>query len=83
MLLSTVDINQENIKEWTVLDSGAIHCFPVVDGTVNNVTSANNPITVTTLDGTTLQSTHIRVRSNRSVIQSRRLLVRRLLGDNN
>ena len=59
-LLRIYDVRKENSKEWAILDSGASSHFLVVDATATKVTPAKNPATVTTPDGSTLKSTHVR-----------------------
>ena len=59
MHLSTVDINLKNIKEWAILDSGAISHFLVVGATVTNKQVAVTPISVTLPDGDQVLYTHI------------------------
>ena len=51
MLLSTVDINLQNIKKWAILDSGASSHFLVTGAPVTNKKVATNPIAVTLPDG--------------------------------
>ena len=59
MLLSTVDINLKNIREWEILDSGASSHFLVVGVLVTNKQVAVDPISVTLSDGDQVHSTHI------------------------
>ena len=57
-LLKICDVRKENITDWAVLDSGATsHCL-IIDATATKVTHANNPVTFTIPDGSTLKSTH-------------------------
>ena len=58
MLLSTYDVNQENIKEWAILDSGASSHFLCLDAPVTNKQPATNPITIVQPDGDVMVSTH-------------------------
>ena len=58
MLLSTYDVNRENIKEWAILDSGASSHFLCLDAPVTNKQPATNPITVMQPDGDAMVSTH-------------------------
>jgi hypothetical protein len=58
MLLSTFDVNQENIKERVILDSGASSHFMCLDAPVTNKQLATNPITVLQPDGDAMVSTH-------------------------
>ena len=60
-LLKVYDVRRENSKDWDVLDSGATGHFLVIDATATKVTPAENPVTVTIPDGSTLKSTHVRV----------------------
>ena len=59
MRLSTVDINIKNIREWTILDSGASSNFLVVGAPVTNKKVAVTPILVTLPDSEKVHSTHI------------------------
>ena len=59
MLLSTFDINRENIKEWAILDLGASSNFLFLDAPVTTKQIAINPITVLQPDGDTMVSTHM------------------------
>ena len=51
---------KKNSKSWAVLDSGATSHLLVINTAANKVTPADNPLTVTILDGTALKSTHVR-----------------------
>ena len=58
VLLSTVDTNRKNIKEWAMLDSGvSIHSL-VTEMPVINKQPALNHMTVITPDRTQVQPTH-------------------------
>ena len=59
MRLSTMDINLKNIREWTILDSGASNHFLVLGAPVTNKQVAVTPIPVTLPDGDQVQSTQI------------------------
>ena len=59
MRLSTVDINQKNIREWAILDSEASINFLVVGAPVTNKQVAVTPIPFTPPDGDQIHSTHI------------------------
>ena len=59
-LLKIYDVRKENSKDWAVLDSGATSHFLVIDTTATQVTPAENPVTVTIPDGSTLKSAHVR-----------------------
>ena len=54
MLLSTYDVNRENIKEWAILDLGASSNFLFLDAPVTTKQIAINPITVLQPDGDTI-----------------------------
>ena len=58
MLLSTHDVNRENIKEWAILNSGASSHFLCLDAPVTNKQPATNPIMVMQPDGDAVVSTH-------------------------
>ena len=58
-LLSTVNINKENIHEWAVLDSGATSHFLVINAPVINKTPALHPISVSLPDGDKIRSSHM------------------------
>ena len=58
MLLSTYNVNQENIREWAILDLGASSHFLCLDASVTNKQPATNPITVMQPDGDAVVSTH-------------------------
>ena len=58
MLLSTVDINLQNIRKWAILDSGASSHFLVTGAPVTNKKVATNPIVVTLPNGDQVHSTH-------------------------
>ena len=59
-LLKIYDVKKDNSKDWAILDSGATSRFLVIDAAATQVTPADNPITTTIPDGTTLKSTHVR-----------------------
>ena len=59
-MLKTINFNLEEVKDWTVLDSGATSHFLVTDASATGISVATNPITVTIPDGTKLTSTHKR-----------------------
>ena len=56
-LISTVDINMENIKEWAILDSGATIHFLVTAASKSNVQLAINPLIIKLPDGAQVRST--------------------------
>ena len=56
MLLSTFKINQKNIKEWTILDSGASSQFLCLDAPVTNKQTEKHPITVLSPNSDTMKS---------------------------
>ena len=58
MLLSTFDANQENIKEWAILDSGANCHFLCLDAPITTKQTATYPITVLQSDRDKMVSTH-------------------------
>ena len=58
-LLTIYHIRKESSKYWDVLDSGATSHFLVINTTATKVAPADNPVTVTIPDGTTLKSTHV------------------------
>lgn len=57
-LVSTIDTNLENIKEWEILDSGARSHFPQVDAPLLRIKETMNPIEVTVANGEKVGSTH-------------------------
>ena len=57
-LLSTVNINQDNIHEWAVLDSGATSHFLVINAPTVNKKPAQQPISASLPDGDKIHSTH-------------------------
>ena len=59
-LLNIYDVRKKNRKDWAVLDSGATSHFLVIDAPATKVTPAENPVTITIPDGSTLKSTHVR-----------------------
>ena len=59
-MLSTINFNVEDIKQWAILDSGATSHFLCMDAQATGVTPTKDPITVTIPDGTKLTSTHTR-----------------------
>lgn len=59
-MLSTIDFNLEDIKQWAILDSGATSYFLCIDEAATGGKPTNNPITVTIPDGSKLTSTHTR-----------------------
>ena len=59
-LLKIYDVRKENSKYWDVLDSGATSHILVIDATATKVIPADNSLTDTIPDGTTLTSTHVR-----------------------
>ena len=59
-MLSTINFNVEDIRQWAILDSGATSPFLCMDAQATGVTPTKDPITVTIPDGTKLTSTHTR-----------------------
>ena len=57
-LLSTIDTDLANIREWAILDSGASSHFLQVDAPLTNKTEAANTIWVTVANGEKASSTH-------------------------
>ena len=57
-LLRTVDFSQVDLRDWAILDSGATNNFLVTEAPVVDIVPAVNPLTVTILDGSRVQSTH-------------------------
>ncbi len=57
-LLKTINLNQENIKEWAILDSGATSHFLVVDAPCEDIQPALMPLTVRQPDGAQVRSSH-------------------------
>ena len=57
-LLSTVDTNLANIREWAILDSGASSHFLQVDAPLLLKRTTANPIVVTLANGEKASSTH-------------------------
>ena len=56
--LSTINLNQHNIHEWAILDSGATSHFLLTTAPTTNKKAALNPLHVTMPDGNQVQSTH-------------------------
>ena len=56
--LSTINLNQHNIHEWAILDSGATSHFLLTTAPTTNKKAALNPLHVTMPDGDQVQSTH-------------------------
>ena len=56
-LLSTVDINMTNTKEWDILDSGATSHFLVIAAPKCNVQPEINPLVIKLPDGAQVRST--------------------------
>ncbi len=50
-LLKTISLNQENIREWAILDLGATSHFLVVDAPCDDISLALTPLTVRQTDG--------------------------------
>ncbi len=57
-LLKTINLNQENIKEWSILDSGATSHFLVVNAPCEDIQPALIPLTVRQPDGAQVKSSH-------------------------
>ena len=57
-LLKTINLSQENIREWAILDSGATSHFLVVDAPCQNIQPALIPLTVRQPDGAQVRSSH-------------------------
>ena len=58
-LLSTINFNLEDIRQWAILDSGATSHFLIPEAPTKNVQPATNPLKVTMPDGNSVYSTHI------------------------
>ena len=56
--LSTINLNQHNVHEWPILDSGATSHFLLTTAPTTNKKAALNPLHVTMPDGDQVQSTH-------------------------
>ena len=56
--LSTINLNQHNIQEWEILDSGATSHILLTTAPTTNKKAALNPLHVTMPDGDQVQSTH-------------------------
>ena len=59
-MLKKINFNLEDIKNWSILDSGATSHFLVTDASATGISVATNPVTVTIPDGSKLTSTHKR-----------------------
>ncbi len=57
-LLKTINLNQENIREWAILDSGATSHFLVINGPCEDVQPALMPLTVRQPDGAQVRSSN-------------------------
>ena len=57
-MLSTINLNQHNVHEWEILDSGATSHFLLTTAPTTNKQAALNPLHVTMTDGNQVQSTH-------------------------
>ena len=57
-LVSTIDTNLANIKNWAILDSGASSHFLQVEAPVLETRETANPIQVTVANGEKVSSTH-------------------------
>ena len=57
-LVSTIDTNLANIKNWAILDSGASSHFLQVDAPILAIKETANPIQVTVANGEKVSSTH-------------------------
>ena len=57
-LISTVDINMQNVHEWAILDSGATSHFLVIADPTTDHQEAKNPLSVKLPDDAHVSSTH-------------------------
>ena len=57
-LLKTISLNQENIREWSIVDYGATSHFLLIDALCNDVRPALIPLTVCQADGAQVHSLH-------------------------
>ena len=58
-LLHTVELSNENYKDWGILDSGASSHFLCLEAPMDDMQVASNPVLVTIPDGTQVRSTHV------------------------
>ena len=58
-ILHTVELSNENYKDWGILDSGASSHFLCLEAPMDDMQVASNPVLVTIPDGTQVRSTHV------------------------
>ena len=58
IIFSTININQDNVHEWAILDSGVTSHFLLTTAPTTNKNPALSPLHVTMRDGDQVQSTH-------------------------